>query len=61
MTDLHVIQLICLGILLYGCGKQSYKQGMRDGAAHTVDKLHEAKIISYDDKGNIKPNPFFDA
>lgn len=43
------------------CAYFSFNAGVKDGAARTVDKLHEAKIICYDNKGNIRPNPFFDA
>tara|TARA_Y100001937_G_scaffold124926_1_gene190609 strand:- start:898 stop:1086 length:189 start_codon:yes stop_codon:yes gene_type:complete len=57
----YLIQLVCLGILIWFASKRAYDIGVREGAAHTVDKLHKMKIISYDDEGNIKPNPFFDA
>tara|TARA_Y100000361_G_C10946512_1_gene231512 strand:- start:342 stop:518 length:177 start_codon:yes stop_codon:yes gene_type:complete len=58
---MEIIQIICLVILLGLCAWRSYEIGIREGASRTVDKLHEAKIICYDNKGNIKPNPFFDA
>ena len=38
-----------------------YRRGLRDGATKTVEKLHEAKIIAFDNKGEIYPNPFFEA
>lgn len=59
--EYYIIQIVCLAILLIGCGKHSYKLGLKDGANKTVDMLREAKIICHDDQGNIKPNPFFDS
>jgi hypothetical protein len=59
--EYYLIQFICLCLLIAGCAYRSYNLGIREGASRTVDKLHEAKIICYDNKGNIKPNPFFDA
>jgi len=59
--EMFFIQLICLGILIWYSSKRAYKLGLREGASNTIDKLHEAKIISYDNMGNIRPNPFFDA
>ena len=61
MIEQYLIQLIDPGILLCFGSKRAYNIGVREGAAHTVDKLHKMKIISYDNEGNIKPNPFFDA
>lgn len=43
-------------ILAYKC----YQDGVRKGAENALLILHEQKIICYDNKGNIKPNPFFD-
>jgi len=37
----------------------SYKQGVREGAEATIDRLHQYKIISYNHKGDIVPNPMF--
>ena len=59
--EYFLLQLICLSILISGAAYNAYRIGIRTGTAGTIDKLHELKIISYDDKGNIIPNPFFDA
>ena len=56
-----MLELIIFVICLAGASYQAYRIGIREGAAKTVDKLHYLKIISYDEKGNIRPNPFFDA
>lgn len=52
-----LIALIC-GL---GLAWSSYKLGRRDGAESLLNILQSKKIICYDDKGNIKPNQFFDA
>ena len=52
-----LIALIC-GL---GLAWSSYKLGRRDGAESLLNLLQSKKIICYDDKGNIKPNQFFDA
>lgn len=59
--EYYIIQILCLSILLIGCGRHSYKLGLKDGATNALSRLHEAKIISYDNMGNIRPNPFFDS
>jgi len=46
-------------LILIGCGWSSYKlgldEGVRVGAANTVDVLHSYKIISYNKNGDIIP------
>ena len=37
----------------------SYREGLKEGAERVIQVLHEKKIISYDDTGQIYPNPFF--
>ena len=51
--------MIVVILLSAGYGMYMHKQGIREGAARTVNKLHEMKVICYDNEGNIKPNPFF--
>tara|TARA_B100001093_G_scaffold198225_1_gene190526 strand:+ start:1796 stop:1993 length:198 start_codon:yes stop_codon:yes gene_type:complete len=51
----YIIFLICI----MGCGYQAYHIGIRAGAEKTITKLHETKIIAFDRKGNITPNPFY--
>ena len=38
----------------------AWKQGIREGANRTISILHENKVIAYDNKGEIYPNPFFE-
>lgn len=57
MTELFIILLM---LVTLGCSWSSYKIGRREGAEACLELLHEQKIICYDDKGHIKPNPFFD-
>ena len=48
-----------LFILIIGVGWSSYNIGIREGSEKMIDKLHEIGVITYDEKGRIKPNPFF--
>ena len=54
-----IIFILCLA----GCSWQSYgigkKAGLTEGTEKALEVLHEQKIIAFDDKGNIIPNPFF--
>jgi|TARA_E500000178_G_scaffold305310_1_gene316694 hypothetical protein len=52
--------LLYAGILII-CAQQAYTIGIREGAERTVTRLHKEKIIRFDNTGQIKPNPFFDA
>ena len=54
-------EILILIPVLVACAYTSYKIGRRDGAESLMVVLHKQKIICYDDKGNVKPNPFFDA
>lgn len=51
-----VLFLVTSVILAYRC----YQDGVRQGAENALLVLHKQKIICYDNKGNIKPNPFFE-
>ena len=57
------IAFIVFAIVLAGCSWQSYnigiQKGLSEGTIKALEILHDQKIISYDDKGNIIPNPFF--
>lgn len=55
-----MIEFIIFTICLTGCSFMSYKQGVVAGASATIDKLHDYKIISYNHKGDIVPNPMFE-
>jgi len=55
-----MIEFIIFAICLTGCAWQAYKTGIKEGAEKAVDKLHTAKIIAFDNQGNIVPNKFFD-
>lgn len=54
-----MMELLIPAILIIGCGWSSYKIGRADGAEALLEILHKRRIIAYDEKGNIKPNPFF--
>ncbi len=41
-------------------GYHMYKVGMKAGAVRCIEKLYELKVISYDNKGEIRPNPFWE-
>jgi len=58
---MDIISFIIFAICLSGASWQAYRQGIRDGCSKTVDRLYADKIISYDNKGNIVPNPFFNS
>jgi len=38
----------------------AYKEGIKEGANRTINILHQQKVIAYDNKGEIYPNPFFE-
>ncbi len=56
MGTWEIIILILFGA---GFGYHMYKIGISEGIEICLIKLAEQKIISLDNKGNIKPNPFF--
>jgi len=37
----------------------SYQRGIKEGVNRSLKVLHREKIIAYDNKGEIYPNPFF--
>tara|TARA_B100000287_G_C20618548_1_gene775039 strand:- start:679 stop:873 length:195 start_codon:yes stop_codon:yes gene_type:complete len=43
-----------------GFGYHMYRIGMRAGAEGMIDKLRELKVIAWDNKGNVRPNPFWE-
>lgn len=57
MFEYFLIFAICMA----GATWTAYNQGVRQGTETMLEILHEQKIIRFDDKGNIRPNPFFDA
>ncbi len=52
-------QAILIGLLGIGFGWHMYKTGIKTGAESALEELHKHKIICYDNKGNIKPNQFW--
>lgn len=54
-----MIEFIIFSICLFGCGYKAFQIGIKEGAERTLTKLHETKIIAFDERGNIKPNPFY--
>ena len=59
MDIIYIIFIAVLG----GCAWSSYRighnEGVRAGAESTIEVLHDNKVISFDNKGNIVPNPYF--
>lgn len=52
-------EILIVFICALAFGYRMYKVGIKEGAEKCIDHLHEQKIICYDNKGNIKPNQFF--
>ena len=50
-------QIIVIALFGAAFGYNMYHQGIKQGAELCVAKLHEEKIISFDNAGNIRPNP----
>lgn len=57
MIDLTMY--ITLAVITSACAWSSYRIGRKDGAGAMLDILQSQKIISYDVKGNVIPNPFY--
>jgi hypothetical protein len=57
METWQIIIITLFGVFF---GHRMYKVGVKEGAEWTLQKLHENKIICYDNKGDIKPNPFWE-
>ena len=53
-------QIIVIALFGAAFGYNMYHQGIKQGAELCVAKLHEEKIISFDNAGNIRPNPFWE-
>ena len=43
----------------FGLAWSCWKAGIQRGSEKTVEMLHALKIITYDHKGDIKPNQFW--
>lgn len=56
---LYLIFALCIGGCSYQAYKIGYHEGVRSGAEGALETLHEQKVISFDNKGNIVPNPYF--
>jgi len=57
METWHTIILIIFGGAF---GWHMYRVGMRAGAEGMINKLRELKVISYDNRGHVRPNPFWE-
>ncbi len=57
---IEVETLFVFLIFSAGIGYSCFKEGTKHGASSCLELLHEKKIICYDNRGHIKPNPFFD-
>lgn len=53
--------ILILFLVVAGASYSSYKIGLREGTEKMLEVLHEQKIIKFDHKGNIVPNPFFNS
>ena len=53
-------QIIIIALFGAAFGYHMYQAGIKQGAELCIEKLHEKKIISFDNAGNIKPNPFWE-
>jgi len=54
-----MIEFIIFALCMAGASWHAWQAGIKEGAERAVKHLHTAKIISYDNKGNIVPNKFF--
>ena len=52
-------ETIIMAILGLGFGYHMYKTGIKQGAENCLIVLKDKKIICYDNKGDIKPNQFY--
>lgn len=59
IISLNFPQIIVIGLFLGYLAWQCWKQGIRTGAERAVEQLHRMKIIAFDNRGNVKPNPFW--
>ena len=50
-----IIMILCGAGFGYSC----WKAGLKQGASNCIEILFQKKIICYDNKGDIKPNQFF--
>ena len=56
---MEIIPFIIISIMCGYLCWASYREGLKEGAERVIQVLHEKKVISYDDTGQIYPNPFF--
>jgi len=59
MDIMYIIFLVILAGCAYSSFKIGHNEGVRAGAESTIEVLHDNKVISFDNKGNIVPNPYF--
>ena len=58
--EITTVEYILISLLCgYAC-YHFYKLGIKEGADRTINILHQQKIIAYDNRGEIYPNPFFE-
>ena len=55
MTTQEIIMLACA----LGFGYSCWKAGLKQGADNCIELLRSKKILTLDNKGNIKPNLFW--
>ena len=52
-------EVIIVALCGIGLGYSCWKAGLKSGAEKTLYVLREKKIICYDNKGELKPNQFW--
>ena len=52
-------EIIILILCGFGLAWSSWKAGLQAGSERTLEVLRRKKIIAYDNKGDLKPNPFW--
>jgi len=53
------LEMLLIAFCGLGFGWSCWRAGIRQGASNCIDLLHRQRIIRYDEKGDIKPNQFF--
>jgi hypothetical protein len=56
----YIVFIVSSIFLAWSSYRIGYTEGSRKGAEKCLEILHKQKVICYDNRGHIKPNPFFD-
>ena len=52
-------EALIVAICGLGLGYSCWKAGLKSGAERTIEILHQKRINCYDNKGDVKPNQFW--